>query len=117
MLQENYTLSESQASKIRSSDRSDSAASTRATSLIRLNTLLTVYAGMEFFGVAISTYFGSLLYHFLNWKSWQTAPGYFLAAAIIATLVLLTSIGLHTFVSFQRQPRHIFLWRGLGSVA
>src|SRR5262245_6257596 len=71
---------------------------------------------MEFFAVAISTYFGSLLYHFLNWKSWQTAPGYFLAAVIIAALVLLISIGLHTFVSFQRQPRHIFLWRGLGSV-
>jgi Undecaprenyl-phosphate glucose phosphotransferase len=116
MLQENYTLSESQPS-IRSADWSDSPALIRATSVIRLHTVLTVYAGMEFFAVAISTYFGSLLYHFLNWKSWQTAPGYFLAAAIIATLVLLISIGLHTFVSFQRQPRHIFLWRGLGSVA
>jgi Undecaprenyl-phosphate glucose phosphotransferase len=117
MLQENYNLSESQASKIRSSDWSDYPAPIRATSIIRLNTAITIYAAIEFFAVAISTYFGSLLYHFLNWKSWQTAPGYFLAAAIIATLVLLISIGLHTFVSFQRQPRHIFLWRGLGSVA
>src|SRR5262245_47252898 len=117
MLQENYTLSEGQASKIPSSDWSDSLAPKRATSAIRLNTVLTVYAGLEFFAVAISTYFGSFLYHFLNWKSWQTAPGYVLAAAIIATLVLVISIGLHTFVSFQRQPRHIFLWRGLGSVA
>src|SRR5262245_27543688 len=117
MLQENYNLSESQASKIRSSDWSDYPASIRATSIVRLNTVITIYAAMEFFAVGISTYLGSLLYHFLNWKSWQTAPGYFLPAAVIATLALLISIGLHTFVSFQRQPRHIFLWRGIGSVA
>jgi Undecaprenyl-phosphate glucose phosphotransferase len=115
MFQPNYPLNESRASVSQSFDRSDRTAPARAT--FHLNTTLTTYAMMEFLAVACSTFFGSLLYHFLNWKSWQTAPGYILAAAIIATLVLLSSIGLHTFASFQRQPRHIFLWRGLGSVA
>ena len=43
--------------------------------------------------------------------------GTLLAAVVIATLVLLSSIGFHNFIAFQRQPRHIFLWRGVGAVA
>ena len=116
MFRKNYALNDSRAaSVIPSFDRSDRKAP--ATATIHLNTTLITFAVLEFLAVACSTYFGSMLYHFLNWKSWQTAPGYILAAVIIATLVLLSSIGLHTFVSFQRQPRHIFLWRGVGSVA
>ena len=82
-----------------------------------LNTALTIYAMIEFLVVASSAYFGSAVYHFFNWNSWRPASAYILAAVVIATLVLLSSIGFHNFIAFQRQPRHIFLWRGIGAVA
>ena len=84
---------------------------------VHLNTVITVYAVIEFLAVGSSSYFGTAVYHFLGRHSWQTAPAYIAAAVVIAILVLLSSVGFHNFVAFQRQPRHIFLWRGVGAVA
>ena len=118
MLQKNYALNESQPSAIHSTfDELDYAAPAKVSGAIHLNTALTIYAMIEFLAVASSAYFGSAVYHFFGWNSWQTAPAYILAAVVIATLVLLSSIGFHNFFAFQRQPRHIFLWRGVGAVA
>ena len=118
MLQKNYALNEGQPSAIHSTfDELDYAAPAKATGALHLNTALTIYAMIEFLAVASSAYFGSAVYHFVSWHSWQTAPAYVLAAVVIATLVLVLSIGFHNFFSFRRQSRHIFLWRGVGAVA
>ena len=117
MLQ-NYAVNESRPSAIHSTfNESDYTAPVKVGGAIHLNTALTIYAMIEFLAVASSAYFGSAVYHFFNWNSWQPAPAYILAAVVIATLVLLSSIGFHNFIAFQRQPRHIFLWRGVGAVA
>ena len=118
MLQKNYALNKSQSSAIQSTfDESDYAAPGKVTGAIHLNSALTVYAMIEFLAVASSAYFGSAVYHFVGGHSWHMAPAYMLAAVVIATLVLLSSIGFRNFFAFQRQARHIFLWGGVGAVA
>ena len=113
-----YALNESRPSAIHSIfDESVYTAPVAASAPVRLNSVLTVYAMIEFLAVASSAYFASTLYHFFNLHAWRLAPAYILAAGVIAVLVLLSSIGFHNFFDFQRQPRHIFLWRGVGAVA
>ena len=80
-------------------------------------TAVVLYAIIEFFAVASSSYFGTALYHFIGRHSWQTTPAYIVAAVVIAMLVLLSSVGFRNFVAFRSQSRHIFLWRGIGAVA
>src|SRR5262245_55122948 len=115
MLQEKYALNEDQTPV--AFDASGYLPVAKAGGAIHLTTALAIYVFIEFLAVASAAYFGSAIYHFMNWHIWQTAYAYILAAAIIAMLVLLSSVGLHSFVAFQRQPRHIFLWKGVGSVA
>jgi Undecaprenyl-phosphate glucose phosphotransferase len=43
-------------------------------------------------------------------------PEYILAAILIATLVLLSSLGFRSFIAIRRQPRHIFIFRAVGAV-
>lgn len=118
MLRKNYALNESQASAIHPKFvEVDFAAPVKTTGTLRLNRALTTYAIVEFLAVACSAYFGSAFYHFLQFRSFQTIPTYIVAAIVLAMLVLLVSIGLHAFFAFRRQPRHIFLWRGVGAVA
>src|ERR1035441_8633969 len=82
----------------------------------RLLTILTIYAAIEFLAVACSAYISGEIYHHFVLRSSHTNTAYVLAAIAIAALVLLTSLGLHNFIGIRRQPRHIFLWRGVGSV-
>ena len=82
-----------------------------------LNTVLTTYAAIEFLAVAFSAYFIGFLYHVIFLNSWLMNPDYIIAAVFIATLVTLTSIGLRSFAALRRQPRPVFLWRGVGAVA
>src|SRR5262245_14439230 len=89
----------------------------QSTPVIHLRTTLAFYAAIEFFAVASSAYFASALYHYIGLNSLQAKPTYVLAAAVIATLVLVISIAFRNFTAFRRQARHIFLWRGIGSVA
>ena len=72
---------------------------------------------LEFFAVAISAYFASLLYHYIGTAAWPPAYQYVPAAVLIALLVLLVSITFHHFEAIQTQPRHRFLWNGIGAVA
>jgi Undecaprenyl-phosphate glucose phosphotransferase len=92
------------------------AAPSKSKGATRLNSILTIYATFEFLAVACSAYFYSLIYHRIIFQSWHTATGYILAAAAIATLVLLISLGFNSFIGMRRQPRHVFLWRGVGAV-
>ena len=118
MLQKNYALNESEASAIHSTFvESEYAVPGKKTGVIHLNTALTIYAVIEFFAVASSAYLGSAVYHSIIWTAQFNSQAYTIAAVGIATLVLLSSIGFHNFFAFQRQPRHIFLWRGVGAVA
>ena len=118
MLQKNYMFNESRVSVIQSTfDKPDDIAPIKSTGLIQLNTALTIYASIEFLAVACSAYLGSAVYHFASFRTLQAAPRYILAAVVIASLVLVFSIGFRNFFAFRRQARHIFLWRGVGSVA
>jgi Undecaprenyl-phosphate glucose phosphotransferase len=119
MLQKNV-LNKGQISAIHSRvDDSDYIAPENSTGAIHLNTALTIYAVTEFLAVACSAYFASTGYHYITYGYgvFQANPAYVLAAAVIATLVLVISIAFHNFFAFRRQARHIFLWRGIGSVA
>ena len=95
---------------------SDVAASLKSASRTHLNTVLTTYAAIEFFAIAFSAFLGSTFYHYTTFHFWQINSRYILAAAVIATLNLLISAALHNFFAFRRQPRHVFLWKGIGSV-
>ena len=70
----------------------------------------------EFAAVATSAYIASILYHYISSELWPPAQEYGLAAAIIALMLSLFAIGFRHFESLQTQPRHRFLWRGVGAV-
>jgi Undecaprenyl-phosphate glucose phosphotransferase len=92
------------------------AASTKSMGATRLLTILTIYAGIEFLAVACSAYISGDIYQQFMLHASLTNTAYVLAAISIATLVFLTSLGLHNFIGIRRQPRHVFLWRGLTAV-
>ena len=91
-------------------------ASVKSINATRLTTALTIYATIEFLAVATSAYFVGLFYQRVFLGSWYTDSKYILAALLIATLVALASTGFHSFIAIRRQPRHVFLWKGIGSV-
>jgi Undecaprenyl-phosphate glucose phosphotransferase len=118
MLQEKYNYNEGQASVAHQTlDESNYVTRGQSTRAVHLRTTLAIYATIEFFAVAVSAYFGSAFYHYISLNSLQARPTYVLAAAIIATLVLVTSVAFRNFAAFRRQARHIFLWRGIGAVS
>ena len=96
---------------------SDDSAPLRLTSTTRLNSALAMYAAFEFFAVIFSSYVGGYIYHHYAARSFYVNSAYLLAAVVMAILVLLASLGFHNFSAIRRQPRHAFLWRGVGSVA
>jgi Undecaprenyl-phosphate glucose phosphotransferase len=79
--------------------------------------LLAKLSFAEFLVVASAAYITSLLYytvalgHLPDWES------YGLSAILIASLVTLVSLGFRHYVALRTQPRHRFLWSGLGAVA
>ena len=85
--------------------------------ITRLNKVLATYAAIEFFAVASAAFLGGFFYHYFTFQIGLVNFRYILAATTIATLTLVASVGLHTFSSFQTQPRHVFVWKGLGAVA
>ena len=117
MRREEVTFHQAPASDARSELSPDYVAPLKSNNTAHLNTVLRIYSAIEFFAVACSTYIGSIVYHYITFNSWQTGSRYTVAAILIASLVLSTSVGFHNFFSFRRQPRHVFLFRGLGAVA
>jgi Undecaprenyl-phosphate glucose phosphotransferase len=104
--------------RLRTLDKSYvSARPQKSTSTIRLSTALTVYAVIEFLAVAVAAFGAASIYHKFFWQAPQIKIAYVPAALIIASLVLLVSLGLHNFVGIRREPRHVFLWKIVGSVS
>ena len=116
MSQATYTLNESRSAAVHSESVPLDAAPARSTGTTHLNTALVTYASIEFLAVACSAYFFGLLYYGIFLNSWRTDPKYILAATFIATLIAFISIALHSFIAIRRQPRHVFLWRGIAAV-
>jgi Undecaprenyl-phosphate glucose phosphotransferase len=71
---------------------------------------------LEFAAVTGAAYLASLLYHYLGPYGGPPGNEYVPAALLIAILVLVISVTLHQYESIQTQPRHRFLWSGLGAV-
>jgi Undecaprenyl-phosphate glucose phosphotransferase len=83
---------------------------------INLFTAISTYAAVECLAVTGSAYFIAFLYHGIFLNTWRIEPHYLLAAIVIATFVFLTSLGFQSFTSIRRQPRSIFLSKGVGAV-
>src|SRR6185437_11974828 len=92
------------------------ASPVQPTGATHLTTAVTIYATIEFIAVAASAYFVGLFYQRVFLGSWYTDSKYILAALLIATLVAFTSIVFRSFIAIRRQPKHIFLLKGIGSV-
>jgi putative colanic acid biosynthesis UDP-glucose lipid carrier transferase len=71
---------------------------------------------IEFFAVGLSAYLASFVYHYVGSNLWPPAYQYGPAAAFIALLVLAFSVTFRHFEAIQTQPRHRFLWNGIGAV-
>ena len=110
-----YPLKESRSAAFHSASVPIDAAPARSTGT-RLNTALTTYAAIEFLAVACSAYFLGLFYYGIFLNSWRTDPRYILAATFIATLITFISIALRSFIAIRRQPKHVFLSRGIAAV-
>ncbi len=78
---------------------------------------VTKFVIFEFFVVAASAYLASVLYHEAIWGE---SPSFFLYIAanlFLATVVELTTLAFGHHKNSQSQPRHVFLFSGLGAVA
>jgi len=71
---------------------------------------------IEFLAVGLSAYIASVAYHYLGSNSSPPAYQYVPAAIFIALMVLLFSVSFRHFEGIQTQPRHKFLWSGIGAV-
>jgi Undecaprenyl-phosphate glucose phosphotransferase len=85
-------------------------------SIGRLQGWLITIAATEFLFVAAAAYFGSVFYHRVVLLYWPDPQKYVSAAILIAALVLLVSVSFRHFVRIQTEPRHRFLWNGVGAV-
>src|SRR5665647_144562 len=116
MLSRESSLYSSDSLPARSAIIPTDAAPTKSMGTTRLLTILIIYAAIEFLAVGCSAYISAEFYHHFVLRSSHTNTAYVFAAIAIAALVLITSLGLHHFIGLSRQPRHIFLWKGVGSV-
>src|ERR1700731_4111712 len=82
----------------------------------RLSDAVARMASIEFLAVGLSAYVASFAYHFVGSNSSPPAYQYVPAAIFIALTVLLFSISFRHFEAIQTQPRHRFLWSGIGAV-
>src|ERR1700686_1569820 len=82
----------------------------------RLSQAVARMAAIEFLVVGLSAYVASFAYHYVGSNSSPPSYEYVPAAVFIAMVVLLFSIGFRHFESIQTQPRHRFLWSGIGAV-
>jgi Undecaprenyl-phosphate glucose phosphotransferase len=81
-----------------------------------ISSILLRMVAIEFLIVAGTAYLVSVAYYRLVLLLWPPAAEYIAAAFLIAALILFVSLGFHHFASMQTQPRHRFLWNGLGAV-
>jgi Undecaprenyl-phosphate glucose phosphotransferase len=89
----------------------------KATRLENLTILVAKVVFAEFLAVSVAAYTISLLYFVFVFRELPPMEAYGAAALCIASLVLLVSLGFRHYAMLQTQPRHRFLWSGLGAVA
>jgi Undecaprenyl-phosphate glucose phosphotransferase len=95
---------------------STDALRSKSTRPTRLSVIFGYMLAIEFLIVAISTYLGSVLYHYI---SLGTLPGlrhYVDAALFIATAFTIISLGFRHFAVAKRQQLQVLLWIGVGAV-
>jgi Undecaprenyl-phosphate glucose phosphotransferase len=73
-------------------------------------------ASIEFLVVALSAYLASLVYHYMSANGWPPAYQYIPAAIFIAALVSIFAVVFRHFEAIQTQPRHAYVWSGVGAV-
>jgi Undecaprenyl-phosphate glucose phosphotransferase len=83
---------------------------------IHLSQVVACIAAGEFLAVSLSAYTASLAYHYVGLNSPPPAYQYVPAAIFIALIVLISSLGFRHYTAIQTQPRHRFLWSGIGAV-
>jgi Undecaprenyl-phosphate glucose phosphotransferase len=82
----------------------------------RLSEAVTKMAVLEFAAVGASAYLASILYHYISSDYLPPAQQYGLAAIVIALVLSFLSVRFRHYESLQTQPRHRFLWAGVGAV-
>ena len=82
----------------------------------RLNSVLAIYAAIEFLYVGFSAYISSEVYQRVILQTSTRTQTYIVAAFIIATLVFLVSLAFRNLTGIKAQPRHVFLWNGIGTI-
>jgi Undecaprenyl-phosphate glucose phosphotransferase len=83
----------------------------------RLSVLLTQIAAAEFVAGAFTTYLASGLYYQAVYLQWPPLDRYISAAVLIATFILLISLGLRHFSLLQTKPRHWVIMSGIVAVS
>src|SRR5262249_15363164 len=82
----------------------------------RLSVILLKLLALEYLAVAASAYVTTVFYHFVIWNQGPSVQKYLIASIGIATLVLIVSLAFKHYADIQIQPRHKFLWSGIGGV-
>jgi len=82
-----------------------------------LAAIIPLLVTVEYVFVCTAAYLGSLTYHSLASSTWAPSEQYGGAAVFIAGLTTMVSVGLRQFANIQSQPRHRFLWSGIGAAA
>lgn len=82
----------------------------------RLSEAVWKIVALEFLAVGLSAYAASFAYHYVASSSSPPTYHYVTAAIFIAAMVLVFSISFRHFEVLQTQPRHRFLWSGIGAV-
>jgi Undecaprenyl-phosphate glucose phosphotransferase len=84
---------------------------------MRLGGVVAMFHILEFLFVLGAAYISSIVYHNATLQSHLDIREYLSAAIYIAILTSIVSAGFRHFAEVQRQPLHVLLWNGLGSVS
>jgi len=82
----------------------------------RPNTEVVKALVLEFLAVTAGALLASTAYAYSLTGNWRHSDRYIPAAMLVALLVIIISLALRQFTGITQQPRHRFLWNGLGSV-
>src|SRR5208282_2398463 len=85
-------------------------------SLKNFSVLAAKFAFAEFVAVSAAAYATSLLYYHLVLEQLPPTRTYVISSLFIATLITLVSLGFRHYQTLNTEPRHRFLWSGLGAV-
>jgi Undecaprenyl-phosphate glucose phosphotransferase len=81
-----------------------------------LSEVVARIAAADFLAASLSAYTASFAYHYFGLNSPPPPYEYMPAAIFIASIVLISSLSFRHYAAIQTQPRHRFLWSGIGAV-